>query len=482
MTVPEEETHLEVLKADLARYDLDSEDLALVEGSELPDLPGQERKRKPVVAVVGRPNVGKSTLVNRVLGRREAVVQDTPGVTRDRVLYDAEWAGEDFVLVDTGGWELNVKGLDQQIARQAETAIDLADVVVFVVDAKVGPTSTDEHVVPLLRKAGKPVVLVANKADSESVESEVATLWGLGLGEPYPISALHGRGTGELLDAIVQSFPKEEDLKQETRHHNVRRVALLGRPNVGKSSLLNALAGSNRAVVDKVAGTTRDPVDEIVEMGGEVWELIDTAGVKRRMHRTKGAEYYATLRTQKALERSEAALVLLDASEPLSDQDVRVIHQAVDAGRALVLVNNKWDLVDEERRTQLKREAERELHQLEWVPRINISALTTWHLNRIPRALEAALEGWETRVSTSRLNAFFSRLAAAHPHPVRGGKQPRILFATQSAVAPPRIVIFATGFLEASYRRFIERSLREEFGFFGTPIKLTVRIKEKRKK
>lgn len=476
-----DDTNLSLLRADLSRYDLEEQDLQLLEQAEL-DLPTEQTTQgKPVLAVVGRPNVGKSTLVNRILGRREAVVQDRPGVTRDRVLYDAHWAGRDFTLADTGGWEVGVKGLDQQVALQAESAIDLADAVVFVVDANVGATSTDERVVQLLRKSRKPVVLAANKVDSDAQEGEVAALWSLGLGEPIGVSALHGRGSGDLLDAAMEVLPLTPGAPGRGTDSSVRRVALLGRPNVGKSSLLNTLAGDHRAVVHDVPGTTRDPVDEIIEMGGKRWEIIDTAGVKRRMHRTHGADYYASLRTQSALEKSEAALVLLDASEPLTDQDLRVIQQAADAGRALVIVNNKWDLVDEDRRIDLRREEERELHQLEWAPRINISALTKWHVNRIPRALEAALEGWETRVSTGKLNAFFGRLTSAHPHPVRGGKQPRILFATQAGTRPPKIVVFATGFLEESYRRFILRKLREEFGFYGTPIRLSVRVKEKRK-
>ncbi len=472
----------ELMRASLDAYDLEGEDLEL-----LAEVPGQEpllieAPAPPVLAVIGRPNVGKSTLVNRILGRREAVVQDTPGVTRDRVLYDAEWAGRQFIVVDTGGWEVDVRGLDRQIADQAELAIGLADAVVFVVDTTVGATATDERVVRVLRQSGKPVILAANKADSAMQEAEAAALWSLGLGEPYPVSALHGRGSGDLLDAIMEKLPEQTATGYSKSSGPARRVALVGRPNVGKSSLLNALAREERAVVHDLAGTTRDPVDEMIEIDGREWEFIDTAGVKRRLHRVSGADYYSSIRTQAALERAEVGLVIVDASVPFTEQDVRVVQQVVDAGRALVIVNNKWDLVDDDRRGALLKEEAKDLGQVEWAPRINLSARTTWHLNRLPRALDDALEGWETRVSTGKLNSFLGKLQAANPHPVRSGKQPRILFATQASTAPPRFVIFASGFLDPTYRRFIERRLREEFGFVGSPIQLSVRVRSKRKK
>ncbi|HEU4913421.1 MAG TPA: ribosome biogenesis GTPase Der [Actinomycetes bacterium] len=435
----------------------------------------------PVVAVVGRPNVGKSTLVNRILGRREAVVEDVPGVTRDRVPYDASWNGRRFTVVDTGGWEHDAKGLQAQVAAQAEVAIDAADAVLFVVDATVGATDTDEAVVRVLRKAGKPVVLVANKVDNTKTEADAAELWSLGLGEPYPVSALHGRGSGELLDAVLAALPEtpEERFDEEA---GPRRVALLGRPNVGKSSLLNKLAGSERVVVDAVAGTTRDPVDEMIELGGREWRFVDTAGIRRRAHQSSGTDYYATLRTQSALDRAEVAVVLIDASETLSEQDTRIISMVVEAGRALVIAYNKWDLLDEERRFYLEREIERDLVQVPWAPRVNISASTGRHVEKLVPALDRALESWDHRVPTGRLNSFLGELVAAHPHPIRGGKQPRILFATQADTRPPRFVLFATGFLEAGYRRFVERRLREEFGFEGTPIEVSVKVREKRRR
>ena len=256
----------------------------------------------------------------------------------------------------------------------------------------------------------------------------------------------------------------------------------MGEVKRGKSSLLNALAGSERVVVNELAGTTRDPVDELIELDGQQWWFVDTAGIRRKMHRTTGADYYASIRTQAALEKAELALILFDASEPLTEQDIRVVQQAVDAGRAVVIINNKWDLVDEERQAQLRSELERELVQVSWAPRINVSAKTTWHINRLTRAMETALDSWETRIPTGRLNAFLGELVAAHPHPLRGGKQPRILFATQVSNMPPRFVIFTTGFLDPGYRRFIERRLREDFGFEGSPIQISVRVRERRRR
>jgi len=465
------------LRAGLEEYELTEDDLAALAG----EAPAETEAALPTLAVIGRPNVGKSTLVNRIIGKRLAVVEDTPGVTRDRVSYPAEWAGTDFMLMDTGGWEAKVQGLDLSVAQQAEVAIDMADAILFVVDATVGATASDEKVVKLLRRSGKPVILAANKVDGPQGELEAAALWNLGLGEPYPVSALHGRGTGDLLDAAVAALPTEMP-EVEIDPEAPRRIALVGRPNVGKSSLLNQLAGERRVVVDETAGTTRDPVDERVEIGGRAWTLVDTAGIRRRVHMTKGADFYASLRTGAAIDRAEVALVLLDASQPLTDQDTRVISQVVDAGRALVLVFNKWDLVGEDERFLLERSIEQDLVQLPWALRINLSARTGWHTNRLVPAIDLALGSWDQRVSTGRLNSFLGELVAEHPHPVRSGKQPKILFGTQASTRPPRFVIFASGFIDPTYRRFIERRLRERFGFEGSPIQISVRVREKRKR
>ncbi len=441
-----------------------------------PDVPA------PVVAVVGRPNVGKSTLVNRILGSRQAVVEDTPGVTRDRVAYDATWRGRAFTLVDTGGWEPSVEAseaLAARVAAQARVAVDAADAVLFVVDAVVGVTDADAAVAAVLRRSRKPVVLAANKVDDGPGESAATSLWSLGLGEPCPVSALHGRGSGDLLDLILGALPATpQERFGETG--GPRRVALIGRPNVGKSSLLNTLAGAERVLVDAVAGTTRDPVDELIELGGSVWRFVDTAGIRRRVRETQGADYFAALRTERALERAEVAVVLVDASEPLAEQDLRIVSMVIEAGRALVIAYNKWDLVDEDRQHFLNKEIDRQLHTARWAPRVNIAAATGWHTDRLVPALARALAGWETRVPTGKLNAWLSALVAATPPPVRGGKQPKILFATQAGIRPPHFVLFTSGFLQAGYRRFVERRLREEFGFEGSPVHVTMRLREKR--
>ncbi|MDT4921349.1 MAG: GTPase [Pseudonocardiales bacterium] len=434
----------------------------------------------PVVAVVGRPNVGKSTLVNRILGRREAVVQDVPGVTRDRIAYDALWNGRRFTLVDTGGWEPDARGLQAMVSAQAERAAATADVVLFVVDGRTGATETDLVVARTLRRAKRAVVLAVTKVDDERYEPDASELWSLGLGEPHPVSGLHGRGSGDLLDAVLDRLP---DAPMESAEEGgPRRVALVGRPNVGKSSLLNRLTGEDRAVVDSVAGTTIDPVDSLVALGDEVWRFVDTAGLRRRVHQASGMEYYASLRTAAAIDAAEVAVVLLDASDRLSEQDQRVIAEVVEAGRALVLAFNKWDLVDEDRREQLEKEIARDLARVAWAPRVNVSARTGRAVDKLASALRTSLDSWDRRISTGRLNTWLTEVTAQTPPPPRGGKAPRVLFATQADTRPPRFVLFTTGFLEAGYRRFLERRLREDFDFTGTPIEISVRVREKRKR
>lgn len=468
------------LRAGLEDYDLDEDDAALLDREFGADSEDAEHRMNPVLAIIGRPNVGKSTLVNRILGRREAVVEDTPGVTRDRVSYPAQWNTRNFTLVDTGGWEHDARGIHARVAEQAEIAADMADVVLFVVDATVGATATDEAVVRMLRRKNRPVILVANKVDDIQNEADAATLWALGFGQPWPVSALHGRGTADMLDRVLELLPEFSEHGGIERSGGPRRVALIGRPNVGKSSLLNKLAGTDRVVVDPLAGTTRDPVDEMLELGGRTWRFVDTAGIRRRVHMQQGADYYASLRTQSALEKAEVAVVLLAVDEVLSEQDVRVLNLAIESGRALVLAFNKWDLLDDERRRYLEREIEQDLAHVAWAPRVNISALTGWHKDRLVPALDTALESWDKRIPTGRLNAFLGELVAAHPHPVRGGKQPRILFGTQASSRPPRFVLFTTGFLDPGYRRFITRRLRETFSFEGSPIEVSMRVREKR--
>jgi len=432
----------------------------------------------PIVAILGRPNVGKSTLINRFIGRREAIVEDTPGVTRDRVQYECEWGGRRFIVMDTGGWESRPDGISVAISAGAELAMEEADILAFVVDAQVGALDEDDVMVQELRKAKKPTILVANKVDGDNDESDAHALWNLGLGEPHFVSGLHGRGSGDLLDAIVSSLP---EVGRAQTQDGYRRITLIGRPNVGKSSLLNALAGENRSIVDDVAGTTRDPVDSLIEIGGQVWRFVDTAGIKKRANQASGTDYYATLRTQTALERSECVALVLDASVPISEQDLRIISMVEDSGKAMVLVLNKWDLVDEDRREQLEKELDRHLGHIEWVQRVNVAAKTGWHRDRLAPALRTALSSWEKRVPTSKLNSFLGALIGATPPPVRGGKQPKVYYATQAGIAPPKFVVFSSGWIEASYRRFIERRLREEFGFPGTPVQVAIRVKERDK-
>lgn len=467
-----------VIDDDVDEQEAAQREVEALDASYVDDYDLTETAARGVVAIVGRPNVGKSTLVNRIIGRREAVVEDKPGVTRDRVAYDAEWSGVPFILLDTGGYETKAQGMGALIAEQAEVAMAMADVVVLVVDATVGATNDDEAVIRLMRRTKKPVLLVANKVDDARTEAEAAALWNLGLGEPYAVSALHGRGSGDLLDAIVAALPEEGS--GSAQHHGPRRIALVGKPNVGKSSLLNQLAGENRVVVDNVAGTTVDPVDELIEIDGEVWRFVDTAGIRRRVAEASGHEYYAVLRTRAALEKAEVALVLMDTSEPLSEQDQRIMSMVVDSGRAVVLVFNKWDLMDDDRRRELERQYEVDLQQIAWAPRVNISAKTGRNVQRLIPNIQRALDGWETRIPTGRFNQFLGELVAAHPHPLRGGKQPRILFGTQAGTRPPTFVLFTSGFLEAGYRRFIERRLREEFGFEGSPIRIQLRIRTRK--
>jgi GTP-binding protein len=432
----------------------------------------------PIVAILGRPNVGKSTLINRFIGRREAIVEDTPGVTRDRVQYECEWGGRRFIVMDTGGWESKPDGISIAITAGAELAMEEADILAFVVDAQVGALDEDDVMVQELRKAKKPTILIANKVDGDQDESDAHALWNLGLGEPHFVSGLHGRGSGDLLDAITAVLP---EVGRAQVQDGYRRIALIGRPNVGKSSLLNALAGENRSIVDDVAGTTRDPVDSLIEIGDQIWRFVDTAGIKKRANQASGTDYYATLRTQTALERSECVALVLDASVPITEQDLRIVSMVEDSGKAMVLVLNKWDLVDEDRREQLEKELDRHLGHIEWVQRVNVAAKTGWHRDRLAPALRTALSSWEKRVPTSKLNSFLGALIGATPPPVRGGKQPRVYYATQAGIAPPKFVVFSSGWIEPSYRRFIERRLREEFGFPGTPVQVAIRVKEREK-
>lgn len=442
--------------------------------------PDPEEESLCTVAIVGRPNVGKSTLVNRILGRREAVVEDFPGVTRDRISYLGEWNSQRFWVQDTGGWDPDAKGIHAAIARQAETAMATADVIIFVVDTQVGVTSVDEMIARKLVRCEVPVILVANKCDSDNQLADMAEFWSLGLGNPFPVSAQHGRGAADALDYALENFP--DTPRATSIVAGPRRVALVGRPNVGKSSLLNKIAGEERAVVDNVAGTTVDPVDSIVELQQHSWRFVDTAGIRKKTKTALGHEFYASLRTRSAIDAAEVAIFLVDASEPIAEQDQRVLRMILDSGRALVIAYNKWDLVDEDRRGLLEREIDEQLAHVPWARRVNISAKTGRALQKLEPAMLEALDSWDQRISTGQLNTWLRAVVAQTPPPMRGGRLPRILFATQASTKPPVIVLFTTGFLEHGYRRFLERKLRETFGFEGSPVRIAVRVREKRKK
>jgi GTP-binding protein len=382
------------------------------------------------------------------------------------------------MVQDTGGWEPDAKGLQQLVAEQATVAMRTADAIILVVDSVTGATSADEAAAKRLQRSGKPVFLAANKVDNEKMESEAALLWSLGLGEPYPVSAMHGRGVADLLDAVLAVLPEVSELGSGSG--GPRRVALVGKPNVGKSSLINRLADEERSVVHDVAGTTVDPVDSLIELDGKLWRFVDTAGLRRKVGQASGHEFYASVRTHGAIDSAEVVIVLIDSSQPLTEQDQRVLTMVIEAGRALVLAFNKWDLMDEDRRFLLDREIDLSLEQVQWAQRVNISAKTGRAVQKLVPALESALASWDKRISTGQLNTFLKEIVAATPPPVRGGKQPKILFATQATARPPTFVLFTSGFLEAGYRRFIERKLREKFGFEGSPIKINVRVREKR--
>ena len=440
----------------------------------------EEDEALPTVAIVGRPNVGKSTMVNRFIGRREAVVEDFPGVTRDRISYLGDWGGRRFWVQDTGGWDPDAKGLNASIARQAEAAMETADVIIMVVDTNVGVTATDEMMARRLQRAEQPVILTANKFESDSQLGDVAEFWALGLGEPHPTSALHGRGNADVMDEVVKAFPEVPRAKAQPQ--GPRRVAIVGKPNVGKSSLLNKISGEDRAVVSDIAGTTVDPVDSLVQLEDSLWRFVDTAGIRKKTKQAQGHEFYASLRTRSAIDNSEVVIFLVDSSEPIAEQDQRVLRMILDSGRALVVAYNKWDLMDEDRRDMLEREIDLQLAHVPWARRVNISAKTGRALQKLEPAMLEALDSWDRRIPTGRLNTWLRTVLQEVPPPMRGGRLPRVLFATQASTRPPVIVLFTTGFLEHGYRRFLERRLREEFGFEGAPVRIAVRVREKRKR
>ncbi len=429
--------------------------------------PVEARKTLPRIVVVGRPNVGKSTLVNRILGRRAAIVEERPGVTRDRVEHLATFDDRDFLVVDTGGWESSAKGMAARIVEQAEIAIARADLVLFVVDATVGALEDDERYARQLRRADIPVLLVANKVDSDKQRPQIHELHSLGLGEPLAVSARHGRGVGDVLDIALQQLPAV-DLDPQALA--IPRVAIVGRPNVGKSSLFNRLVGEQRSLVDAVAHTTRDAVDTVMELDGRPWVFVDTAGMRRHYRRGEDTELFSVDRTRDAIAAADIVLFVVDASEPLGEQDQRLAALLRDAGCGVVLVCNKWDLVDEDRHDDLERELDRMLSFAAWAPRVNISAETGRGVRRLAGRLNYVLENYRRRITTRELNKLVAEAVSAHALPRHGNRQLKIRYATQAEVAPPRFIMFANGPLPGSYRRYLERTLRDRYDFGGVPL------------
>jgi GTPase len=441
----------------------------------------------PVVAVVGRPNVGKSTLVNRIVGRREAIVEEQPGVTRDRKVLDAEWVGRSFAVVDTGGWIRSDEPLARQVSLQAERAIDEADVVVLVVDGAVGPTDEDAAVAGILRRSSKPVLLAVNKVDDANRESDAWDFTRLGLGDPIPVSALHGRGSGELLDLIVERLPPEPGPEPEAESppepaegglgspEKPFSVAIVGRPNVGKSTLFNRLVGEERAVVHDAPGTTRDAIDTVVETEDGWLRFVDTAGMRRKSRIDETTEYYGLVRALQAIDRADAALLVIDATEGVTHQDQRLAERIDASGCATVVVLNKWDVIDPDDREGVLAEVVDRLAFLAYAPVLKTSALTGRNVTRLLPALFQARDEYHRRVPTRALNEVLQAAQQAQPPPVERGQRPRILYATQGATDPPTFTLFTTRELPPGYLRYLERKIREAFSIGPTPIKLRVR-------
>jgi GTPase len=434
----------------------------------------------PVVAIVGRPNVGKSTLLNRVLGRRAAIVEEQPGVTRDRKDVEADWLGRRFRLVDTGGWMVGGDDLDAKVSAQSERAIADADVVLLIVDVVTGSTEDDARVAELLRRSGKPVLLVANKVDDTGRENQMWELMTLGLGEPHPVSALHGRGTGDLLDAVVALLPPPTDDEAATGDaaatgddmaDGTIAVAIVGRPNVGKSTLFNRLTGDDRSVVHEQPGTTRDTIDTVVETEVGPLRLVDTAGMRRRSKIGEGTEYYSLVRALQAVDEADVALLVIDATEGVTGQDQRLAERVAAAGCPIVVLLNKWELLDAEGRADLRWQVSDKLRFVGDAPVLPITALSGKGVHKLLPALAASVDAYHRRIPTSRVNAVISDAQAAHPAPA-GAK---VLYATQGAADPPTFTLFVNRELPRTYLRYLERKLREAFDLGATPVKLRVR-------
>jgi GTP-binding protein len=433
----------------------------------------------PVVAIVGRPNVGKSTLVNRFAGGRQAIVEAQPGVTRDRKELVAEWAGRSFRVVDTGGWLAGGGDLVQEVSRQAERAVAEADVIILVVDVAVGITEEDARVASLLRRADPRVVVVVNKVDDASRESDAWAFTQLGLGEPYVVSALHGRGSGDLLDAVVAALPPPPAPEAQLPEAEAGpfSIAIVGRPNVGKSTLFNRLVGDERAVVHDEPGTTRDSIDTVIETEDGPLRFVDTAGMRRRSRVDEPTEYYSLVRALEAVDRADAALFVIDATEGVTHQDQRLAERVDAAGTAAIVVLNKWDLTDAEWRKDVLAQTADRLAFLSYAPVVKVSALTGRNLRHVLPALREAEAAYHRRVPTAALNRVLTDAQQRHPPPAVRKHRPRVLYATQGASDPPTFTLFATRELPATYLRYLERRIRDAFDLGPTPVKLRVRLR-----
>ncbi|PWA12385.1 ribosome biogenesis GTPase Der [Pueribacillus theae] len=433
---------------------------------------------KPVVAIVGRPNVGKSTIFNRIIGERISIVEDMPGVTRDRIYGTGDWLNHTFHLIDTGGIDIGDEPLLVQIRQQAEIAIDEADVIIFVVNGRDGITSADEEIAKLLFRSKKPVVLVVNKIDNFEKRNEAYEFYSLGMGEPIPVSGSHGLGVGDMLDEVVSHFPT---IDLEEYDENVICFSLIGRPNVGKSSLVNSILGRERVIVSNIAGTTRDAIDSSFEKEGQEYVIIDTAGMRKRGKVYETTEKYSVLRALRAIERSDVVLVILNAEEGIIEQDKKIAGYAHEAGRALIIVVNKWDAIEKDERTMQQFEAKirDEFQFISYAPILFVSAHTKQRLNAILPMIQTVAENHALRVKTNVLNDVIMDAIAMNPTPTIKGKRLKINYATQVSVKPPTFVVFVNDpeLLHFSYKRFLENRIRDTFGFKGTPIRIIARKK-----
>ncbi|HAA3212588.1 TPA_asm: ribosome biogenesis GTPase Der [Listeria monocytogenes] len=431
---------------------------------------------KPVVAIVGRPNVGKSTIFNRIVGERVSIVEDVPGVTRDRIYNSAEWLGKEFNIIDTGGIDLSDEPFLEQIRAQAEIAIDEADVIIFITNGREGVTDADEQVAKILYRSNKPIVLAINKVDNPEMRDQIYDFCSLGFGEPYPISGSHGLGLGDMLDAVRAHFPKEEE---EEYPDDTVKFSLIGRPNVGKSSILNALLGEDRVIVSDIAGTTRDAIDTTYTFDGQDYVMIDTAGMRKRGKVYESTEKYSVLRAMRAIERSDVVLVVINAEEGIREQDKRIAGYAHDAGRAIIIVVNKWDAINKDEKTiNVWTEDIREQFQfLSYAPIVFVSAKTKQRLNNLFPLINQVSDNHSLRVQSSMLNDVISDAVAMNPSPMDKGKRLKIFYTTQVAVKPPTFVVFVNDpeLMHFSYERFLENRIREAFPFEGTPIRVIAR-------